>query len=1229
MAAITASNLPTLDIHHSKSSNPTRSSHHQLTNSRSFITLTSPTQMSSTSILDPPHGTTFSDFMRTWNDAHVARWLADNKCAAHIPTFKNNDIRGDILLELDQDTLKEMGIASIGDRLRIVNGVKNLRIKCSQRTILPSISNIVHTRALLGSLDMRPLEYTRTNPADHSHSRSSSLEVSSSRDSSPTSRTHKRLDSNRPAPLVLSPSSGRPDLPRIIREPQSGDIRNPPTIRPLPQIGPPPQSTTPNSYTSRPSLPPLPPAPRGQPPQPPRGTSRTLHPVLGPRTRTPVQADATNFANSPLPPAPTPTPSSMLTTPTQSNSWPFGLPPDPRSGPTPIKSPSPLGSRSSPRSINVAHNRNISFNGVPSPLAPTPTNSKLPPRPSTTGTSTHPYASVQAPASLQAPAQNGPALSPIVESFQGQASSSSSGSSSPPSFAVGRGPFNPPAHNTSSDAPRRKLVRFSMPEEQRSYTVDVANCAGGVEVMEKVLKKADKVGSARRNDVMSRVETDDGGLSVDGWSVYLEWDETNDSGKPLSEAELLAVCHSSSDEPVKGRGLTLRKSGRTKRSKDLQRIFGENPPRNISPTSPSIQPRPSESDHEPDADMVLSIDDSQGQKARAIKRASTISVLSGLGVRDPEKALDPSASPTQSQLKPPLPSVNSAKKPSKLRNFFGQRPPSELITTHLTEYFPFTDRKMLRNARHSMMLRASSVSGEKRNSTVSLTPPLPSRFSTSTQGSGSAQRSMSPSRTISSKRNSTISTSSTIPDTRSLAAPSIGEDPPRVSISTEDGRSVILTGDDVEKLSSFDSKPQLLPPVTFPSISLSESMEDLTGPLRPRSNSNASKRMSFTTELRSKRDRSDTASLLTVDEITAEVENRRQSMAVDMGVEGAEDWTKVEPDIDDVISLEGDTVLEDDDDDEDDECEDVEEEDETGQAMNSSGGKWIKGALIGAGSFGKVYLGMDAVNGLLMAVKQVELPRGSAPNEERKKNMLSALEREIDLLKDLSHPNIVQYLYSSVDDDFLNIFLEYVPGGSVTALLRSYGAFEEPLVKNFVRQILQGLNYLHERDIIHRDIKGANILVDNKGGIKISDFGISKKVDGNLLTGKRMNRPSLQGSVFWMAPEVVKQTAHTSAADIWSVGCLVVEMLTGEHPWAQLTQMQAIFKIGQSAKPAIPSDISSEAQDFLTKTFDLNHSARPSAGELLQHPWVAVKKHAGFSSKNAAPKSIPTIEISA
>ena len=217
--------------------------------------------------------------------------------------------------------------------------------------------------------------------------------------------------------------------------------------------------------------------------------------------------------------------------------------------------------------------------------------------------------------------------------------------------------------------------------------------------------------------------------------------------------------------------------------------------------------------------------------------------------------------------------------------------------------------------------------------------------------------------------------------------------------------------------------------------------------------------------------------------------------------------------------------------------------------------------------------------------------------------MLSTLEREIELLRELQHDNIVQYLDSSLDGVYLNIFFEYVPGGSVAMLLKNYGAFEEPLVQNFMRQTLQGLNYLHEREIIHRDIKGANILVDNKGGIKISVFGISKKVEDSILTSARVIQPSLQGSVFWMAPEVVKQTLYTLKADIWSVGCLVVEMLTGEHPWAQLTQMQAIFEIGSSAKPALPSGISADAEDFLNRTFELDHNLRPSASELL-HPWI-------------------------
>lgn len=273
--------------------------------------------------------------------------------------------------------------------------------------------------------------------------------------------------------------------------------------------------------------------------------------------------------------------------------------------------------------------------------------------------------------------------------------------------------------------------------------------------------------------------------------------------------------------------------------------------------------------------------------------------------------------------------------------------------------------------------------------------------------------------------------------------------------------------------------------------------------------------------------------------------------------------------------------------------------------------KWMKGALIGQGSFGSVFLALHAITGELMAVKQVEVPSNSITTvDKRKENMINALKREIDLLRDLQHKNIVQYLGSNSDDEHFNIFLEYVPGGSVAGMLNSYGQLHEPLIRSFVRQILDGLSYLHGKDIIHRDIKGANVLVDGKGNIKISDFGISKRVEASALlapakNGGHIHRPSLQGSVFWMAPEVVKQTSYTRKADIWSLGCLIVEMFTGAHPFPNCSQLQAIFQIGStSAKPTTPDNISEEGKTFLNKTFEIDHEKRPSADELLLSPFL-------------------------
>ncbi|PVV03848.1 hypothetical protein BB560_001659 [Smittium megazygosporum] len=270
--------------------------------------------------------------------------------------------------------------------------------------------------------------------------------------------------------------------------------------------------------------------------------------------------------------------------------------------------------------------------------------------------------------------------------------------------------------------------------------------------------------------------------------------------------------------------------------------------------------------------------------------------------------------------------------------------------------------------------------------------------------------------------------------------------------------------------------------------------------------------------------------------------------------------------------------------------------------MESSASSWIKGAHISSGSFGNVFYGIHTRTGVIMAVKQVDIPTDDLEIQSRRHKMFNALKGEIELLKTLDHKNIVRYLGYESDPKSLYIFLEYVPGGSVKSALSSFGAFPESLVEYYISQILEGLAYLHNQNIIHCDIKGGNILIDHNGRVKISDFGISKKVDETVFAAK--NRLSLQGSVYWMAPEVVKDANYTVKCDIWSLGCLVIEMLTGSHPFPDNDQFQALLKIGNKVKPHIPSGLSPEASDFIEKTLAIDLEQRPTALELLSHPFV-------------------------
>eukprot|EP00475_Leptophrys_vorax_P002331 TRINITY_DN11303_c0_g1_i1.p1 TRINITY_DN11303_c0_g1~~TRINITY_DN11303_c0_g1_i1.p1 ORF type:complete len:315 (-),score=24.26 TRINITY_DN11303_c0_g1_i1:42-881(-) len=266
--------------------------------------------------------------------------------------------------------------------------------------------------------------------------------------------------------------------------------------------------------------------------------------------------------------------------------------------------------------------------------------------------------------------------------------------------------------------------------------------------------------------------------------------------------------------------------------------------------------------------------------------------------------------------------------------------------------------------------------------------------------------------------------------------------------------------------------------------------------------------------------------------------------------------------------------------------------------------KWKRGEMLGEGAYGKVFLGLNEMTGELMAVKQIKMT--SAGDE--KAMHIAALEREIVLYRKMRHRHIVAYIDMEKDesDGSLYIFLEFVSGGSIHSMLEKFGKFSESLVRVYTRQLLLGLEYLHGCKIIHRDIKGGNVLVDRDGVIKLADFGASKafQADGTIGEGCK----SIRGSVFWMAPEVIKGDGYGRRADIWSLGCTVIEMLTGSHPWPNMDNTwSAIFHIAKTTTgPPIPDECSEDGRDFLHACFRLNPGERPSATELLQHPFVQV-----------------------
>eukprot|EP01062_Namystynia_karyoxenos_P073051 TRINITY_DN6984_c0_g1_i1.p1 TRINITY_DN6984_c0_g1~~TRINITY_DN6984_c0_g1_i1.p1 ORF type:complete len:1107 (+),score=138.99 TRINITY_DN6984_c0_g1_i1:123-3443(+) len=300
------------------------------------------------------------------------------------------------------------------------------------------------------------------------------------------------------------------------------------------------------------------------------------------------------------------------------------------------------------------------------------------------------------------------------------------------------------------------------------------------------------------------------------------------------------------------------------------------------------------------------------------------------------------------------------------------------------------------------------------------------------------------------------------------------------------------------------------------------------------------------------------------------------------------------------------------------------ERDRRGTLVPAEGGElteedlkcWRQGRQLGKGAYGTVYEGLLR-NGKVIAVKCVELGANRAEEEEKQ------LLLEIELLSSLSHPHIVQYLGADVShkDNVLHVMLEYMPGGSLASVVRKFGPLDLVTVRGYTLQILRGLAYLHSRGIMHRDIKGDNVLLAHNGTVKLTDFGAARQISGlqqktQQITTRASGGGAGQamttvGTPAWMAPEVIvasaKEEAYGMKADVWSVGCTVVELLTAKAPWPDLgSAWSAMYRIVNSTGPPTncPTDVPAEVSEFFSACFHRDPQQRASSEQLLGFSWM-------------------------